>query len=74
MAILYSKELNYAIWHWLYWNESFQKRFTLPPQRKFPPSSWRVIIVRVLGHPNRVGGKACYDVKQLFTAKIYIVQ
>jgi hypothetical protein len=41
---------------------SFQKRSTLPPQRKFLPSGGRgeeklfLIIVNVLGHPKGVGG------------------
>jgi hypothetical protein len=53
------------------WNGSFQKRSTLPPQRKFLPSGgggetklFQIIvnvklfqiIVNVLGHPKGVGG------------------
>jgi hypothetical protein len=45
-----------------YYIGSFQKRSTLPPQRKFLPSGEGgekklfVIIVNVLGHPKGVGG------------------
>jgi hypothetical protein len=41
--------------------KSFQKRSTLPPQRKFLPSGgggekkWFLRIVNVLGHPKGVG-------------------
>ena len=39
---------------------SFQKKSTLPPQRKFLPSGGKkkmfLIIVNVLGHPKGVGG------------------
>jgi hypothetical protein len=39
---------------------SFQKKSTLPPQRKFLPSGGEkiffLIIVSVLGHPTEVGG------------------